>query len=337
MTTKTEPIHFELVDEVKSLSISDHQSPRTHLPIPPNQRHHKHATNKCAGVILVDPWNEDISDPRSYRILVIQQKYSSVWGLPKGHLELGEEVHAAAWRELGEETGIHLSQLLEGVDYIKVSLHVPHSSGNDCRGQGNTCQSQTKRHANHMVIKKIHFFVYVLLRKGSTLVHSTHDTKEVAAISWMNVHRWEIEQYPERFETRMLPNGQTVIVPTVHSTPTSSVGKKRLSGAQQPPRFNRTLADTSVLALQDVCSKAAHELYLHLNIVSKTYYNTKPHLMPNHGVQQSFLRNVPSKGNDVLDDDGSVHYQPPPSSHTDIIQPNNMYHSVRPRGCVNLF
>lgn len=188
---------------------------------------------------MIDPWHEHrATDASTYRILVIQQKYSGVWGLPKGHLELGEEVKDAAWREMQEETGVHLSHLVEGVDYLPVPIHAPKAA---------------HHHPNHLVLKKIHFFVYVLLRGGCTLVHSRHDTKEVAAITWMNVHRWEIDAHPSRFESHLLENGHVTVVPTVHHTPASKSANGR---PKHPPRFNRTLADTSVLALREACASA---------------------------------------------------------------------------------
>ena len=219
----------------------------------PHQHRH-HATNKCAGVVLIDPWHENPCDPSTYRIMVIQQKYSGVWGLPKGHLELNEDTHTAAWRECAEETGVHLSQMVDGVDYVQVPLKaVPVSSSSGSSATPLSAKPNT-HHPNHMVIKKIHFYAYVLLRNAASLVHSTHDTKEVAAISWMNVHRCEIESHPRRFESHVLPNGHVAVVPTVHSTPASVTVHGQRN--HQPPRFNRTLADTSVLALQEVCGRA---------------------------------------------------------------------------------
>jgi len=40
-----------------------------------------------------------------HRVLVIRDPYGQ-WGLPKGHLEEGEEAHEAALREVREETGL---------------------------------------------------------------------------------------------------------------------------------------------------------------------------------------------------------------------------------------
>ena len=223
-------------------------------PLRRPHQHRHHATNKCAGVVLIDPWHENPCDPSTYRIMVIQQKYSGVWGLPKGHLELNEDTHTAAWRECAEETGVHLSQMVDGVDYVQVPLKaVPVSSSSGSSATPLSAKPNT-HHPNHMVIKKIHFYAYVLLRNAASLVHSTHDTKEVAAISWMNVHRCEIESHPRRFESHVLPNGHVAVVPTVHSTPASVTVHGQRN--HQPPRFNRTLADTSVLALQEVCGRA---------------------------------------------------------------------------------
>ena len=40
---------------------------------------------------------------------LLVQSYGKLWGFPKGHMELGEEVRNAAARELKEETGIVIS------------------------------------------------------------------------------------------------------------------------------------------------------------------------------------------------------------------------------------
>lgn len=238
---------------------------------PPQARH---AINKCAGVILIDPWHENVADPRTYRIMVIKQKYSGVWGLPKGHLEADEDTFTAAWREFGEETGVQLAHLREGVDYLKVDMRRGgHVSRATATGAGFAAGQETKDltmppafHANHQVLKKIHFYAYVLLHHGQSLVHHTFDTKEVAAISWMNVFRWFIDPLPSRYEPRQLPSGEVVVVPVTYSTPAAPTAR-----STQPPRFNRTLGDTSVHALQDTCVRACHSLqalYAHANVSS---------------------------------------------------------------------
>ena len=270
----------------------------------PQHRHHK--TSKSAGVIIVDPWTGGTPyDPSSHRIMVVQQKYSGVWGLPKGHLEDdNENVCLAAHRELSEETGLHLSHLTKGRDYLVLPLHAERvhdeDDGDDEQKDDSTNDDDTindttndttnteqtlvsapedativappappppSTYPHHVQLKKIHFFVYVLLRQGATLAHTAHDTKEIAAISWMNVYRWAIDERPQRYETRIDATGKLTVVPVVHdlhngakhagappAPPTTSRRKP------QPPRFNRTLADTSVLALKRVCKKTATHL-----------------------------------------------------------------------------
>jgi len=51
-------------------------------------------THSAGGVIVKDG-----------RVIVVNQRSSS-WSLPKGHIEDGEDAHAAAIREIAEETGI---------------------------------------------------------------------------------------------------------------------------------------------------------------------------------------------------------------------------------------
>ena len=43
------------------------------------------------------------------RFLLIKNKRSAHWGFPKGHVECGETDHQTAYREVLEETGIHIS------------------------------------------------------------------------------------------------------------------------------------------------------------------------------------------------------------------------------------
>jgi 8-oxo-dGTP pyrophosphatase MutT (NUDIX family) len=55
-------------------------------------------------------------------ILVVNQNYNS-WSFPKGHIEDGEEVLAAAKREIEEETGItHLEYLGELGTYSRYKI-----------------------------------------------------------------------------------------------------------------------------------------------------------------------------------------------------------------------
>jgi 8-oxo-dGTP pyrophosphatase MutT (NUDIX family) len=181
----------------------------------------KQRSNKSAGVILIDPWSFNIMNPLTYRVMVVQQKNSGVWGLPKGHLEQDEDLQDAAHRELLEETGLALNQMQENVDYIKLEMH-PH-----------TCMTNVNnRYNHHTQIKKIHFFVYILLRCGNSLVYGNYDTSEIADVSWMNIHNWYVES------------------------------TSRLSLRPQPQRFNRTLSDTSVHILMDICYRT-HTLLQH--------------------------------------------------------------------------
>lgn len=178
---------------------------------------HKHRSNKSAGVILIDPWSSaNIYDPSSYRVMVVQQRNSGAWGLPKGHLEKDEALLPAAHRELLEETGIQIGNLVEGEDYVPLVFE--------------NCVGTT---SNHVQIKKIHFFVYVLMRRGSSLIHGSYDDKEISAVSWMNVQGWFVDA-PSSYYT----------------------------AKPQPPRYNRTLSDTSVNILMDICAKTSVQLQM---------------------------------------------------------------------------
>lgn len=175
---------------------------------------HKHRSNKSAGVILIDPWtSSNIYNPRTYRVMVVQQRNSGVWGLPKGHLEKNEALLPAAHRELSEETGVCLDDLVEGEDYVPLLW-----------------KANSELSINHLQIKKIHFFAYVLMRRGSSLVHGKYDQKEISAVSWMNVYDWFVD------------------------TPQCHTAKP------QPSRFNRTLSDTAVNLLMDICGRTSMQL-----------------------------------------------------------------------------
>jgi len=58
-----------------------------------------------ASVFLVDPAGRLLLQERDEHAAIDPDR----WGLPGGHVEPGEEVEAAAYRELAEETGIVLA------------------------------------------------------------------------------------------------------------------------------------------------------------------------------------------------------------------------------------
>lgn len=184
----------------------------------------RHRSNKSAGVILIDPWAENYLDPSTYRVMVVQQKGSGIWGLPKGHLEDDETLHQAAVREMREETGVDLVEgLREHVDYLSVALKVVVEEG-----------TSDALFANHVQIKKIHFFAYVLLRSGQSLVPAPVDSHEIVRVSWLHVQRWDIDALLEQAYV----TGRHVA----------------------PPKFNRTLSDGAVLTLQEAARKAARNI-----------------------------------------------------------------------------
>jgi len=113
---------------------------------------------KSAGVILINGIG------KTCNILVIKQRMGALWGLPKGHVnDDTEDLKTCAHRELKEETSLDISLLKEGYDYIPLNIHF----------------------SNKIVIKQIHFFVYILLRPLSSSI-LLHNNSEISHVSWFN-------------------------------------------------------------------------------------------------------------------------------------------------------
>lgn len=138
-----------------------------------NNKHygHYHDNNvKSAGGIVIDPWN-NVNDPNKYNILIVKQRSGNNWGLPKGHCEGTEDLEVCAMREIREETGINFAQLKEGIDFVRIySLENNNTS-------------------NKKNIKRISFFMYLLLKKGYKLKKYQQDHREIKDISWINITR----------------------------------------------------------------------------------------------------------------------------------------------------
>lgn len=127
--------------------------------------------SKSAGGIIIDPWS-NIYNPNKYNVLVIKQRLGENWGLPKGHCEYGEDIENCALREIKEETGYDFRELKEGYDYLKIDL----------RGKNNYNYNKIK-------IKKISFFMFVLLRRGNCIQKYKRDYTEIQDLAWINIPR----------------------------------------------------------------------------------------------------------------------------------------------------
>ena len=179
------------------------------------------ARTKSAGGILIDPWcashgeeerssvNAAANNVDGYRILIVNQRVGQYWGLPKGHVEAGEDIFASAMREVREETGIDLTRLRQGTDYLPIALH------------------HSKRFPNHVVIKKIHFFAYLLLKPEHRIQRYTWDRREIRDMAWVGL---------KHLETMTSQHNPDI-------------------------RCNRTLSESSVTLIEELCTQA-HSLLM---------------------------------------------------------------------------
>ena len=155
---------------VHTAHISAPDEPRIRTLVLHHQRtkSKKKKRSKSAGGILIDPW-DNLNDVRKYKILIVNQRMGLHWGLPKGHAEANENIYRSAIRELREETGIDLDQMEQGRDFVPIRLHTHNEF------------------YNHVVIKKIHFFAFLLLRRGHLVPHYPYDMREICDFSWIEM------------------------------------------------------------------------------------------------------------------------------------------------------
>lgn len=66
--------------------------------------------SSCGAVVYRDIRGE-------VRYLLIKNKRSAHWGFPKGHIEMGETKEETAYREVLEETGVHIN-IIEGFECV---------------------------------------------------------------------------------------------------------------------------------------------------------------------------------------------------------------------------
>ncbi len=150
---------------------------------------------KCCGGILV------YSDKKKHNlnIIIIQDRKSKKWGLPKGGKEGEETCFDCASREIMEETGLTVSKM----NYEKIRIH------------------------------STEYFIILLdsMKKLNPI-----DTKEIFNIKWINVN--DIVKYTSNRELRDLPFKMNHVKNILHlyqkAPRTSSVGP---NGSESTSRF----------------------------------------------------------------------------------------------------
>lgn len=121
--------------------------------------------DKCAGGIIILPNFTNLMNCESYQILIVKQKYNNYWGLPKGHIEENETIYDTAIREIHEEANVDISVLVKGIDYEEPII--------SCRKYSN----------NLVIIKKIYFFTFYLLREIP--IYKKLKNREISEIKWI--------------------------------------------------------------------------------------------------------------------------------------------------------
>ena len=170
---------------------------------------------KSAGVILIDGIGKVCN------ILVIKQRLGALWGLPKGHAHANEDLKSCAQRELKEETSLDLSTLKEGEDYVPLNINF----------------------SNKILIKQIHFFVYILLTPLPSNILS-HTNAEISHVTWFNPY------------INIIYNIKTYVINT-----------------------NRTLTTTSVDKLKHLCNLAQKQIDDHKKSQNNTINSRAKYLL----------------------------------------------------------
>lgn len=71
-----------------------------------------------------------VFDPAAEKIIVLHEKSEDRWGFPKGHVEPGESIPAAARREVLEETGLPAVTLLGELGEVQYRFFAPKRGSN---------------------------------------------------------------------------------------------------------------------------------------------------------------------------------------------------------------
>jgi 8-oxo-dGTP pyrophosphatase MutT (NUDIX family) len=147
--------------------------------------------DKCAGGIIILPSFTNVTNCELYKILIVKQKYNNYWGLPKGHIEENESIYDTALREIYEEANLDITLLTKGIDYEEPII------------------SHSKFSNNLVIIKKIYFFTFFLLR--DIPLFKKIKNREISEIKWITFSQLKNNSFNFKLNRTLCTESVTII------------------------------------------------------------------------------------------------------------------------------